>query len=293
MKVKLIGWALLTSLLIYLVSPLGSFKYGTAYAENDGTVSTIAGIEVGDLAEDEIRQRLTEAINQWTNEPFIISGGGSEISLNRSIIQFDIDSTIDLYNSMVKKDWYAFWQDEKTVHIPLETFPSEELKEEISTVSLWNPEETYTQVMNYASYLKTDEVEATVDDTSSLEAERIALAIEEIPETAFGTYDIANALNDQVIAPGETFSFVQSLGDNVDVANSEALNFVASLIYQNVLNIDAEIGERHSQHKVPAYLEPGIEAAVNNSGEKDLQFINRLTAPIKLKLSVETQQLKV
>lgn len=290
---KLVVLVLLTSLLIYVVVPLSSFGFEAAYAENDGAVSTIAGIEVGDLAEDEIRQRLTEAINQWTNEPFIISGGGSEISLNRSVIQFDIDSTIDLYNSMVKKDWYAFWQDEKKVHIPLETFPSEELKEEISTVSLWNPEETYTQVMNYASYLKTDEVEATVDDTSSLEAERIALAIEEIPEMAFGTYDIANALNDQVIAPGETFSFVQSLGDNVDVANSEALNFVASLIYQNVLNIDAEIGERHSQHKVPAYLEPGIEAAVNSSGETDLQFINRMTVPFKLKLSVETQQLKV
>ena len=290
---KLIVLALLASLLIYVVSPLSSFEFGTAYAKNDDAVSTIAGIEVGNLAEDEIRQTLTEAINQWTNEPLIISGGGSEISLNRSVIQFDIDSTIDLYNSIVKKDWYAFWEDERVVHIPFETLPNEELKEEISKVSMWNTEETHAQVMSLAGYLKDGEVEAVVDDTSALEAERIALAIEDIPETAFGTYDIANALNDRVIAPGETFSFVQSLEENIDVANSEALNFVASLIYQNVLNIDAEIAERHSQHKVPAYLEPGIEAAVNSSGEKDLQFINRMTAPIKLKLSVEAQQLKM
>lgn len=289
---KLVGLALLASLLIYLVSPLGSFKFGTAYAENEGAVSTIAGIKVGNLSEDEIKQTLTDAINQWINEPLIISGGGSQITLNTMAIQHDIDSTIDLYNSMVKKGWYAFWKNESVVHIPLETLPSEELKEEISKVSMWNLEETYTQVMNAAGYLKTNEVEAVVEDTSALEAERIALAIEEIPETAFGTYDIAHVLNERVIAPGETFSFIQAIEENIDVANSEALNFVASILYQNALNIQSEIVERYSQHKVPAYLEPGIEVAVNSGGEKDLKFINRMTTPIKLKLTVEAQQLK-
>lgn len=291
-KKNIMVLALLVSVLIYVVSPLGSVKFKTAYAEEKASISTIAGIEVGNLTENEIRRKLTDAINQWMNEPLLISGGESEIVLNTTLIHHDIDSTIDLYDSIVKKDWYAFWEKESVVHIPLEILPSEELKTEISKVNIWNLEETYAQVMNTAGYLKAGKVEAVVEDTTILEANRIALAIEEIPETAFGTYDIAHALNDQVIAPDETFSFIQALGENIDAANSEALNFTASLVYQSALNINSEILERHSQQKVPDYSEPGIEAAINRNGE-DLQFINRLVTPIKLKLSVEAQQLKV
>ena len=284
---------LFASLLIYVVSPLSNFDFKTAYAKESGAVSTIAGIEVGNLTEDEMKAVLTDAVNEWMQEPLVVIDGENELSLNTMAIQHDIDSTIALYKSMVKKDWYAFWKDEKVVHIPLETLPSEEFKEEISKISTWDLEETYIQVMNFAGYLKSGEVEAVVEDTSAYETERIALAIEEIPETAFGTYDIAQALNDRVIEPGETFSFIQSVGENAALANSEALHFVASLIYQNALNTRTEIVERHSQHVVPSYLEPGIEAAVTSSGDKDLQFINRLATPIKLKLSVEAQQLKV
>ncbi|KGR84815.1 hypothetical protein CD32_10155 [Lysinibacillus odysseyi 34hs-1 = NBRC 100172] len=291
-KKNIIMLALLASLLIYIVSPLNSFEFKTAYAEENGSVSTIAGIEVGNLTEGEMRTVLTDAVNQWMNEPLVVTDGGNELSLNTSVIRYDIDSTIALYKNMVKKDWYAFWKDDKVIHIPLEALPNEEIKNEISKMSMWNEEETYAQVMSFAGYLKSGEVEAAVEDTSALETERIALAIEKIPETAFGTYDIAQVLNDQVIAPGETFSFVQSLGENADIANSEALQFVASLIYQNALNINTEIVERQSQHKIPNYLEPGIEAAITSSGDKNLQFTNRLATPIKLKLSVEEQQLK-
>lgn len=273
-----------------MLFPLGSVKFKTAHAEEKAAISTIAGIEVGNLTENEIRGKLTDAIDRWMNEPLLISGGESEIVLNPAIIHHDIDSTIDLYNSIVKR-LVCFWEKESVVHIPLEILPSEELKTEISKVNIWDLEETYTQVMNTAGYLKAGKIEAVVEDTTALEANRIALAIEEIPETAFGTYDIAHALNDQVIAPGETFSFIQALGENIDAANSEALNFTASLVYQSVLNINSEILERHSQQKVPDYSEPGIEAAINRNGE-DLQFINRLTTPIKLKLSVDSAAAK-
>ena len=55
---KSIVFALLASLLIYVVSPLGGFRFGMAYAESEGIVSTIAGIEVGNLSEDEIKRTL-------------------------------------------------------------------------------------------------------------------------------------------------------------------------------------------------------------------------------------------
>lgn len=292
MKTRIIFFVFFVSLFVYSISSLSSFNFDTASAEQGGTVSTIVGIEVGGLDGDEQKRVLQDAINQWLKEPLIVSGDGSSININKATIQFDINRTISVYESMTKQKWYAFWQKEKVVHLPLEVAQNDGLKEELSKITNWDTEETYTQVMNGVAYLKTGKLEAVVKDTSALEVERIALAIEEIPETAFGTYDIALSLNDQVVAPGETFSFIQVLGDNIDAANSEALDFVASLIYQNVLNIHSEILERHSQHKVPGYLEPGIEATINRNGKKDLQFVNRMATPIKLKLSVEAQQLK-
>lgn len=292
MKTRIIVFAFFVCLVVYSISPVRSFKLAIASAEPGGTVSTIAGIEVGGLEGDELKRTLQDAIDQWLKEPLIVSGDGSSIDINKTTIQFDIDRTIYIYESMTKQKWYAIWQKEKVVHLPLEVAQNDGLKEELSKISSLDTEETYARVIDEVAYLKTGKVEAVVKDTSALEVERIALAIEEIPETAFGTYDIALSLNDQVVAPGETFSFIQVIGDNIDAANSEALDFVASLIYQNALNIYSEILERHSQHKVPGYLEPGIEAAINRSGKKDLQFVNRMTTPIKLKLSVEAQQLK-
>lgn len=293
MKRKFILFALIAGLLLYIISPLTNFSVESVYADQSSTGSTIAGIEVAGLERDEIKNTLAKAIDQWLNEPMIVSGNGSSLEIDKANIQFDIERTISLYESRTKQKWYAFWKGEKTVHLPIEAVLNEGVKEELSTRSGWNTEETYTRILDQAAYLKTGEVEAVVEDTTVLEAARIALAVEEIPETAFGTYDIAAVLNDRVIGPGETFSFIQALGENNEVGNTEALQFVASVIYQNALTVNSEIIERHSQHEIPAYLEPGIEAAVTSEGDKDLQFINRLTTPVKLKLTVEAQQLKV
>ena len=293
MKKRVAILAVLIGVLATLVLPLADFKSALADSEAQDTQSTIARIEVGGLEGEELKGVLAEAIAQWADGPLIVSDGVSSIEIDKGVIQFDIDKTISLYESMTKRDWYAFWQEEKVVHIPLEIVQNDSLKEEVASMPSWDVDATYAEVMNHAAYLQTGEVEAVIENTSELEASRIALAIEEIPEAAIGTYEMADALNDRVIAPGETFSFIQALGDNAGSGNGEALNFVASLLYHNALNIQSEIVERHSQNRIPGYLEPGIEAAVTGGGEKDLQFINRMTSPIKLKLSVEAQQLKV
>ncbi|MGM9950421.1 MAG: VanW family protein [Lysinibacillus sp.] len=292
MKKRVAVLMLLMGVLAALVLPLGSFKSAPAYADDQGSKSTIAQIEVSGLEGDEMRKALTEAIAQWRNGPLIVADGERSIEIDKAAIQFDIDKTVSLYESMTKRKWYAFWQEEQVVHLPLEITHDDALKEEISRITTWDEEATYAEVINHAAYLRTGEVVAIVEDSSAWEVSRIALAIAGIPEAALGTYEIASVLDGKVIGPGETFSFIQTLGETIDTGNGEALNFVASLLYQNALSIQSEIVERHSQHKVPVYLEPGIEAAVDSRGGKDLQFINRLTTPIKLKLSLEEQQLK-
>ena len=294
MKVKfmIIVLCTLTALLLLFIWLPNFNDRQPALAQGDVNQSTIAGITVEGLDSDELKQTLTEAINRWPNEPLIVSGDGSTLSLNRAAIQFDIEGTISTYESMAKKAWYEFWADDKVVHLPLQTLDSETLKNEIAKISTWNTDETYVKVMTLASYLRNDEMEAVIEDLATIETERLALAIEEVPVTAFGVYDIANALNETIIEAGSTFSFMEALGGNVNLANSETLNFVASILYHHALNMDTEIVERYAQNKVPDYLEPGVEAAIDVSANKDLKFVNRSSNPVKIKLSIDNQQLK-
>ncbi|MFF5993504.1 VanW family protein [Lysinibacillus sp. KU-BSD001] len=290
-KFKIVILGILTTILVATWLP--NFIVGQpALAKGDETQSTIAGIEVGDLKDDELKDVLSEAINQWTKETGIVSGGGSSLSLNRATIAFDIDSTIATYKSLVKKDWYAFWQSDRIVHLPINTLDSQVLKDEIAKMATWETDETYARVMTAAGYLKTEPVEAVVADLTDVETDRLALAIEEIPVTALGVYDIANVMNGTIVNTGEIFSFIEALGTTIEEANSEALNFVASMLYHNALHMDTDIVERYSQKQVPNYLEPGVEVAIDVKTPKDLKFVNRTANPMKLKMTVENQQLK-
>ncbi|MEG0473804.1 MAG: VanW family protein, partial [Solibacillus sp.] len=262
-----------------------------AYAEQMG--STIAGISVEELSKDEIREALQQEITSWTSEQLIVGGGGSAIALNTSLLQFDIDTTMNTYETMTKKPWYAFWQSKRTVNLPLEVMPSEALKNEIGKVAIWDTDKTYERVMLQAAYLKTQEVEAEVTNFEAITQERIALVIEKIPEDAMGVGDLVEVLNEQIVLPNEPFSYLETLGDQVNVANHSAVNFLASMLYSVALQSNSEILERTSQQQQPNYLEPGIEAAVNASRNQDLRFNNQTKNAMQLFVTIDGENLKV
>ena len=289
-KFKMVILGILLSVLACVFSPINNIFPTAAFAEEGA--STIGGVAIDGLDREEIKGVLEKAIDTWKSEPLIITDGNHTISLNKMVLQFDIERTISTYDSMTQKAWYEFWSGKKTVHLPIYTLEDEELKNEIGEVASWNVEETYAKIMTQASYLGTEEIEAVLMDTKEYETKRIALAIQQIPENAFGAYDIAQILNETIVVPGGEFSFIETMGESAESANREGLNFVASMLYTNVLHLDTEVVERHSQQKVPAYLEPGEEAAIDLSAKKDLKFVNQTGNPMIIKMSIDNQQLK-
>lgn len=254
--------------------------------------ATIGGIEVGNLKGEELKETLNNAVNDWYSKNLTVAGGGSSIEVSSSSFQFDIESTVNSYEENYRKPWYAFWGDETTVHLPLNILPSELVKNEISNVSAWETDLTYEKVQLNASYLKTDEIEAVVNDLSVLETDRISLSVETLPEGSMGINDLVLALNDTVIDPQTTFSMLEKLGETINLANQEAINFVASNIYSAALNINGEILERYSQNEIPSYLKPGLEAKVDALTNKDLKFSNTASNPVVLKLLVNDGKLQ-
>lgn len=258
-----------------------------------GESSTIAGIDVSGLKEDELVSAIQEAVTKWTSEPIIVTGGGTEVSIDPSILTFDVKGTIESYKAQVEKPWYAFWRKTPIIHIPLQVTASEDLKSQIKSVSQWKFDETYNQVIAKAAYLKGHEVEAVVEDLSFLEEERIALSMETIPEEAIGVADLVSMLDNLVINPDQTVSLLETFGQYADIANQEAQDFVASLVYHTVLQTDYEIIERSSQKRVPTYLQAGFEALVDKSQKLDLQFVNHSEQPSKYSATIEGSTLKL
>lgn len=289
---KLSILAALTLVLTYILSP-GNYLVQKAYADEEGNSSTIGGIVVDNLSTEDLKAVLNEAIKSWTNEPIILVGGGTNLELDPTTIQYDVDATIATYETLTNKAWYEFWTSKRIVHLPFQVMPSETIKNEIASVAIWDTDQTYELVMTQAAYLRSHEIEATVSDLTSIENERIVLAIEKIPSSAMGINDLTEALNDQLLNPGESYSLLDNLGDRVDMANRDALNFVASMVYSVALQINSEILERSSQKGISPYLEPGIEAAIDRSGNKDLRFVNTMASAIKFKLAVEGENFKV
>jgi len=289
---KAFTFVLVAAVLVCLLIPAQS--YLTAFAdEKRSNGSTIGGIDVSGLKDQEIKKVLENAIDEWASEPIVIRGGGEELSIDPQEIIFDIDRAIDEYRDSTDKPFYLFWKSEEVVHIPIHISDSESIKEQISYITIWDTEDTYKRVLAQASYLESHEIEAVVTDTTQLENERIALSIEKIPANTKGVQALAEELNEYILEPNEAFSLLTVLENLTDSANTEGLNFVGSMIYNTVLQANIEIMERHAQKELPGYLQPGLNVSVDAFSEKDLQFINVSKHPYLLKMSVEGENLKV
>ncbi|WP_264986998.1 VanW family protein [Lysinibacillus piscis] len=263
-----------------------------SYADQENSQSTIGGITVEGLTRKQLQQTLQEAVTVWTSEPIVISGEGAMIQLNASAIQYDIEGTIATYETMTKKPWYAFWQSERTVHLPLQLTDNGGLKAEIEQVQTWVTDSTYDKALQQAANLASHEIEADIANIGTIDNERIALEIQPIPEGTMGLVNLIKALDGQILYPQQPFSLVATLGEQVNSANNEALNFIASMLYSVALHTNSDIYERVSQNRIPSYLEAGVEAAITRDGSNDLKFLNTTEHAMKLKMSLEGDQVK-
>jgi len=288
-KVKYILVSTLSLVIVLVLSLQGSI-FKTAYADKPNAGSTIAGVNVSGLDKDEMTEVLQQAVNKWVSEEIVVSDGEGEVLIDPSQFNFDINATIAQYETTVDKPWYAFWESDRIVHLPLIITIPEEVTTKITEVSGWDKEETLNAISTQTSHLKEHEIKAVVNDLK-IDNERIALSIESIPTEVMDVQAVAELLNSTILYPNDSFSFIGKVGETT--ANRQAKNFVASLLYDAVLHTEFEILERHAQEKIPTYLEPGINASINIQYTEDLQFLNSSTSAVQINATVEGSNLKI
>ncbi len=291
MQLRLKIGSIVAVLIILLTVWVPNLIIDKALAQGDD--STIGGISVNDLKDADIENALREAINTWQETPISVEGANVSIALDPNLFVFDVESSMAEYHSLTDRSWLAFWKQRQVVHIPLHVVVDDQVKEQLEATGVWEVEKTLNTMITQASYLKSHKITATIADTHLIEAERLALSIEEIPTNAMGVDKLANTLTDSIILPNEPCSFFTMIEEKYEESNSEASNFVASMLYHVALQTEYEILERHAQEEKPDYLQQGLDARVNRAVDKDLQFVNRSDQSNKLKLTVEGHSLKV
>jgi len=288
---KTVILSLLTSFLFYLWSSNIAPLQQQVSAKSEGSGSSIGGQQVESLDRDKIISLLNSKVLEWKQNPILLTGNNINITLDSEWFTFDVVPTVEQYENQVSSPWYAFWESEPAVQLPLQVEMSPELTAIIEENSHLDTEATLQEIKNHVEVLSFEPIETVVLDMSLFQEERIAFAIEEIAINANSLNDIISTLNENVIGSGEVFSLNQHLEGITLGETNETINYVASMIYSTILQTNFEILERHSQGEVPRYLEPGIEVDINNM--KDLKFINANNSPAILKVSIKDTSLLV
>ncbi|EON73006.1 VanW family protein [Lysinibacillus sphaericus] len=288
-----IACLLIGAMLIVAVCLPNFVLNGTVFAKEDSKGSSIGGIEIEGLKASTLESTLQTAITQWQSTAVVVSGGNTFTMIDTNQLSFDISAAISQYELLTKKPWYAFWQKDKVVHVPIPVTINETIIHQIESVDIWESEKTLQTITSQASYLRNHEIEAVVNDTLMQAEERLGFQVAEIPTDVRGIREIIASIEEVVLVPDKPVSFLSLLGEQTGAVNGAALNFLASTLYSVVLQTDYEIIERHSQQVLPSYLQEGIEADVNVALNKDLQFINRSKHTSKLKTTLEGNQLKI
>lgn len=278
---------------VILVSLPNFIINGTVFANEETKSSTIGGIKVDGIDSINLLSTVEKAILEWQQTEMTIKGNDISKTIDPKQFVFDTSAAIAQYEMLTKKPWYAFWQKEKIVHIPIPVTVNETITQQIDEAGVWDTDKTLQKLILQASYLKEHKVEAVINEDSMQTEERIAFQIAELPANSQGVAKIIPLLNDVNLVPNQSISLLTLLGEQAGVVNDAGLDFVASILYSVILQTDYEILERHSQEINPSYLQQGIEADINAALVKDLQFINRSEQLGKMKASMEGNQLKI
>ena len=286
---SIVVWAVLLVFLLNQV--MGSPSI--ASAKDDTFNGSIAGIDVEGKKVSDIEALLAAEVAKWKENDIIVQGSSAKIVIPSNYIKFDIKNTVKLYMNASSKPWYKFFSEDKKVQIPLEVFVDEKIYELLKEAPLFFVDETMEAILIHTGLLQSGPVEAKEVKLTKDLLSRISFETQEIIVGESGLAQIIDAVNDTTLLNGESFSFLAKLTEIDSFYNEETANFIASTLYSAVLKSEIDIKERHSQHRLPDYLVPGIEVKVDADRKQDFAFVNNTNRPVIIYAFIKDDRLDI
>ncbi|KXH87309.1 VanW family protein [Sporosarcina sp. HYO08] len=262
-------------------------------AKDESDMGSIAGIQVDGVKKNDMLALLAEEVANWKKHDVIVQGETGAFEVPANFIHFDIQKTVDHYINLTEKPWYQLWGGKRQVRIPLEVTIDEEVNKLLDGAPFFYKEETIQAIREHAGALKSEVVQPKEIALSKDNMDRISFELQDTAENGTGIFQIAAALNETIITNEEKYSFLATLNETDSLYSADAANFVASTLYSAMLQTELIVVERHSQGKVPAYLEPGIEAKVDVRRGLDLAFENQTGRPYVIYADIKEGRLLI
>lgn len=131
--------------------------------------------------------------------------------------------------------------------------------------------------------IRRDDLETVQDELGSASVE-IADA-----ETRQEILTLTGDLNGRLVMPEKELSLQSVLGEHVrEGMSQDALDLMATSLYDAALYAETGISERHESEKIPEYVDAGMEAVL--SDEKDLKIENTTESPLYIETYINGEE---
>src|SRR5690625_1582967 len=239
---------------------------------------------------------LADRVSAWMNgNNFILISNYERITLPRDIFEFDIQGTIDQFQQENKRSFFSFLKTSKSVQLPLKVFIKQNHDDikHLQSLDYINHEKVMQQLLNVAENLAEDSFKLSYTDEENLPFEEVAKNEQTIPEDLSQAIlnNLMNDLNEQVIKPQGIFSLLESIKLPSALENSsEELSFVATSLYEIVLQTNLAIIDRHHHLQLPKYAKPGLDVLIDQHNDKDFLVQNNDATAYQIKASIENDK---
>jgi len=261
--------------------------------------SKIANVLVEGKSETDIYTDLADRVSQWlSSDDFILTSEYERLTLPRDIFEFDIQGTVDQFQEETEQSFFSFFKKEKSVQLPLKVFVKQNHPDiqHLQSLDYINSEQMIKQLLNMAKNLEADSVNIEYNDEINLPFAEVAAHKLPIPdELSYATIkNIAKDLNEQMISPMETFSYLNALElpDSLKDSNEE-LSFVATGLYEAILQTNMAIIKRQHHLQLPKYANRGLDVFIHQSKQKDFVTQNNNHTAYQIKATLEDRELHV
>lgn len=249
----------------------------------------VGNILVENKTDAEIRTIITDEIASWLGQDDIVIEGEFEtLTVDPTVVSFDIDATIDELFDKTKRKLSTFFKRPKNVYVPFQATIDEEHPDVLAIKE--KPYIDYdafvNELHNLAINLEHGILSIPYVEGAEIPLETVAELTLDLPSLSNATLDyMINELNGQQIEAKSLFSFFESIETPEKLLkSSEESSFLGTGLYGLFLQADFDIVSRTQQLTLPTYGDKGLNAEVNKKDNKDLVVMNNSDSTYRLKI---------
>ena len=260
-------------------------------ASGEEAASSIANIPIQGKSYDAVLSELTTLYEEWTQTPFILKVGSSEVMIPIDAFTFDLENTALTFVQNARHSWYEVWKSEPNYNGEWQVSVDEEIiAEKLSPYAVVDVDATIQKIEAEVSSTFTHIVEAEANYAEELE-EVIASTSIPVSVEPLELSRLIGELNDEIeLQPNEEFSLLDNVMHDYD---DETLSFLSSAIHSVALHTNYEIRERHAHFEQFGPYDLAFEAMIDQEVKKDFRIANPNIVPGTFRLKMEGEQLVV